>query len=302
MKENYVENCRNGMKLSTYIKKLYPSIPNNYLYKAIRNKDIKINGTRIGKDVLINNGDKLCIYINDNILFNLPKNLDIIYQDENILAVYKPQGILSNCEDNSTLEPTLDDLVKNINSNTKICHRLDRNTAGIVIFSKNNNTYNLIQESFKQNYINKKYLAYVHGTYFKKDSQILEKYILTDKKVGFSKIFDNKVPFSKKIITEYKVIAKDVKLNYSILEVIIHTGKTHQIRAQLANIGHPVIGDQKYGKNEINEKFKLKKQLLFAYEYTFNFDNKNPLNYLNDIVLKLDNEHLKIRFGCDINE
>lgn len=216
--------------------------------------------------------------------------------------MYKPQGILSNSEDDSTIEPTLEDLTKKINSNARICHRLDRNTAGIVIFSKNDDTYNLLLEAFKKKLINKKYLAYVWGTEFEKDSDTLERFIITDKKLGHSKIFLKKVPSSTKIITEYKVIKKERKLNYSILEVIIHTGKTHQIRAQLSDIGHPIIGDQKYGKNKINNSFKLYKQLLFAYEYKFNFQNESSLKYLNDIILRLDSNHLDLRFGSDINE
>lgn len=216
--------------------------------------------------------------------------------------MYKPQGILSNDNSNTLEEPTLEVLVQNINKEFKICHRLDRNTAGIVLFSKNKTAYNLLLDAFKCGFINKKYIAYVHGTKFAKDHDILEKYILIDKNNCYSKILDKKIKNSQTIITEYKVISKNKELDYSLLEVIIHTGKTHQIRAQLANIGHPIIGDQKYGKNELNTKFKIYKQLLFAYEYTFCFTKDNQLKYLNNTILRLNDTHLKIRFGRDINE
>ena len=296
MRELKILNCNKKCYLSNYILNIYPNLSRNLLFKAIRNKDIRVNDKKISSDLVIKNGDIINIYISDNFLFGIPNKLNYIYVDDNILAVYKPQGILSNEEflDDGNLnnqEPTLEDLVKKDYANAKICHRLDRNTAGIVIFSLNDTTYYEILLGFKKGAINKNYIAYVYNCDFKKSEETLEKYIKEDSKTGYSKIYDTPVKNSQKIITKYNVIYKDKIKNYAILNILIHTGRTHQIRAQLKDILHPIIGDPKYGKNEINKEFKVYKQLLFAYKYTFNFDCNSPLSYLNNISINLDEKY-----------
>lgn len=302
MREIKVLNCNNTSKdyfLSSYILSVFPNLPKSVLFKALRNKDIRINGKRVSQDTKIKNDDILQIYIIDKYLFNLPEKLEYIYQDENILAVFKPQGILSNNEyydDESAIsyitEPTLEDLVKNDFNSAKICHRLDRNTSGIILFSLNDNAYDELLFGFRVGAISKNYIAYVNNANFEKKHEVLEKYILKDSKTGFSKVYDEMVKDSQKIITEYTVKYTDSKYDYAILDVAIHTGKTHQIRAQLKELGHPLIGDPKYGKNEINKKFKIKKQLLFAYKYSFDFKKSSVLYYLNDTVISLDEKLL----------
>jgi 23S rRNA pseudouridine955/2504/2580 synthase len=237
-------------------------------------------------------------------LFNLPKRIDYIYEDENIAIVFKPQGILSNSEKN-TEEPTLDDLVKKENPGYIICHRLDRNTAGLVIFAKNDLSYNSILSGFKTNSINKEYITYVAYSKFKKIQDTLEQYIYTDKVNGKSKIFnlDNNIKEKnvKKITTSYKVLYTNTKDDFAILKVYIHNGKTHQIRAVLSNLGHPIIGDSKYGKNELNKKFNKYKQLLFAVSFKFNFEENSYLNYLNKKIISLDDNYYMNYIG-DIYE
>ncbi len=311
MRDFFVENCKSNIKLTRYICEVFPNIPTNYLYKALRNKDIKVNGIRVNKDIALNLNDKITLYIDDKILFNIDDTLDIIYEDDNILAVYKKQGILSNNEHESDdiylyktgiLEPTLDDIVKKYYPNAMICHRLDRNTAGIVVFGKNETAYNELNIAFKEGYIEKNYIAYVNNSNFEKEHEILEKYILKDTKTGYSKVYDEKVNSSKKIITEYTVKYIDKNLDYAILDIIIHTGKTHQIRSQMTNIFHPIIGDSMYGKNEINKKFKKYRQMLFAYKYKFSFKENMSLYYLNKIVIELNSTYYLNKLGCEFNE
>ncbi len=293
----------NKNDLVSYIYHSFPSLSKSNIYKALRNKDIRINGTKVNKNTKINEYDKIDIYLNDNILFNLPNNIDIIFEDNNILICYKPQGLLSNSEenlDNSFIdEPTFSDLVKKYYSEAKICHRLDRNTGGLLIFAKNNLAYKEILKAFKNSNIKKEYIAYVSNSSFSKNHEILEKYILKDEKKGFCKIYDYNIKNSQKIITEYFVISKNLLMDYAILKIIIHTGKTHQIRAQLKNISHPIIGDSKYGKNEINKKFKKNKQLLFAYKYCFNFEANSCLSYLNNLNVCLDSKYYSNKLGSD---
>lgn len=312
MREIFVEKCKNKQTLTKYILEIFPNLKYSTLQKALRNKDIRVNDKKVNKDSLVNIGDKLNIYINDYLLFDYPQNLDYVYKDENILAVYKIQGLLSNIENydedgnenmealNSKIggvEPTLESLVKKDYPTAVICHRLDRNTSGIVLFALNKEAYEELLSGFKYKRVKKEYIAYVLNAKFDLKNEVLENYILKDKKTGYSIVYKECVKNSQKIITEYEVLYTNIKKDYAILNVSIPTGKTHQIRAQMKAINHNIIGDSKYGINEVNKKFKVYKQLLFAYKYSFNFNTKSVLHYLNNIVIKLDNEKYMGKLG-----
>jgi 23S rRNA pseudouridine955/2504/2580 synthase len=294
-----LEEKNKKISVTKYILSVFKNAPYSAICKALRNKDIRVNNVKISEDVLIQNNDILDIYIQDNILFNLPKEIKYYYKDDNIIIAYKPQGILSNNEDPnySSIEPTFEELlIKDLDdSNIKICHRLDRNTAGLVIFSRNEDSYTEILNGFKDNKIHKEYIAYVANSNFKKLHDVLEAYLIKDMKTGFSKISPINSKYSEKITTEYTVLERNIKLDYAKLCVILHTGKTHQIRAHLASVNHPIIGDSKYGKNEINKKFNKNKQMLFAYKYTFSFSNGSMLNYLNSKTIELEKEITEFR-------
>lgn len=289
MKEIKVSNIKKDQKLIYYIKEKFPNLSSAVLHKALRNKDIKVNNKRINdSNYTLYNNDILNIYIDDNLLYGFPKELDIQYEDENILVAFKPQGIISNNEEEIQNEPTFEDFVKKIKGNNiKICHRLDRNTAGLIVFAKNDTSYDILLDAFKNGYISKEYIAYVYGSSFSSNYSHYENYILKDEKNGFSKIYNTQVPKSQKIITDIWIEKIYKKENYSILKILIHTGKTHQIRALLSSLSYPIIGDSKYGKNEINKKFKKYKQLLFAVKYSFKFPENSILYYLNDIQVCL---------------
>ena len=300
MRNLVVDNLKKDTLLSNYIKKEFPSIVMSKFYMALRRKDIRVNDIKINSDVLVSNGDKLTIYINDEFLYNISKKIDVIYEDENIFVVFKEQGLLTNDETKKSTEPTLETIVKEKFSNYILMHRLDRNTSGLVIFAKNKDAENEMFDAFKNGYINKYYTAYVSNSKFSKMHKILENYLLEDKMTQSSKIFERKVENAQKIVTEYEVIKKDDILDYAILKVKIHTGKTHQIRSVMNYINHPIIGDSKYGRNEINKKFNVFKQLLFATCYTFNFPDDYKLSYLNKIEIKLNDSYIKKHIGSDI--
>lgn len=302
MRTIIVENINKKTYLSNYIFKAFPNLSKGKFFKSLRNKDIKINEKRVNKDIILNDKDEIKLYISDNILFNLPQKLDYIYDDQNIAIIFKPQGILSNDETKNSDEPTLESLVKKENPNYIICHRLDRNTAGLVIFAKNDIAYASILSGFKNNSIIKEYIAYVSGSNFKNKEETLNQYISLNKKDGISKIYvkNNEKNSLKSITTSYEVIYTNTKRDYSILKVFIHNGKTHQIRAVLSNIFHPIIGDSKYGKNEINKKFNKYRQLLFAVKYKFNFDSSSKLSYLNNKDIILDKSYYSNYIGDNL--
>lgn len=301
MRSIIVKNCKkDDLQITNYILSIFPSLSKNFLFKALRNKDIKVNGKRISSNIVIQNGDNIDIYIDDVYLFNLPKKIDYVYKDENIVVAFKPQGILSNHETVICNEPTFEDLVKKEFKDAKICHRLDRNTYGLLIFTLNDIAYEAIINGFKENCIDKEYIAYVAYSKFIKQNETLEKYILKDPKTGFSKIYDTNVKGSLKSTTIYSVVHKDNKLDYAILKIKIPTGRTHQIRAQLKDINHPIIGDSKYGNNTINKKFNIYKQLLCAYKYTFSFKVDSYLSYLNNVIIELEKNIYSKNIG-DVN-
>lgn len=286
MKKIIVNKKNNGLKISKIIFKLYPNVSKNTIYKLFRLKDIKINGIRQKEDVIAYENDIIEIYCSDNILLGIPTHIDYYYEDENILIAYKPKGI--ECH-NPKSKSTFEYAVKTDKNNfdLKVCHRLDTNTEGLVIFSKNEYSHNAMLSGFKNNNIHKNYITFVYGK-MPKNHDILQGYITKNKEDGYSKILDKNVPGSSKVITEYSVLEYISKLNVSILDIALHTGKTHQIRAHMKYLNTPVIGDPKYSTNEINKKFGYRSQLLYAYKYTFEFDSNSILNYLNNITVNID--------------
>ena len=283
MKKLIVTKKYNEKKLNTFLLDNISNLSTNLYYQTLRKKDIKINGKRIHDNVTIHEGDEILVYISDELLNNNIK-LDIIYEDENILVLNKPYNL------EVTGENSLTTYVHNKYSNSTFkpmpCHRLDRNTTGLILFAKNETSLNILFDKFKKHEIEKKYLALVYGIPKIKKAR-LEAYLFKDNKKSIVYISDNFKTGYSKIITSYTVL-KEYKNNSALLEVQIETGKTHQIRAHLAHISHPIIGDGKYGINSVNKDFGFKYQQLTAYELSFNFKTDSGiLNYLNGKTVTL---------------
>lgn len=273
-----VTNKYNGKKLNTFILDNLPFITQNTLYKLLRKKDIKVNNKRVNTNVTIHTGDIISVYISYSNL------LQIVYEDDNILVVNKPTKL------EVTGTNSLTSLVhKKYNSSSfqyMPCHRLDRNTTGLVLFAKNKTALDILNKKFKNHEIEKHYLALVYGIP-KKETLKMEAYLFKDSKKSLVYISDSFKKGYKKIITYYNIIKRYE--NSSVLDVQIETGRTHQIRAHLAHIGHPIIGDGKYGINKINKEFGSKFQQLVAYKLVFNFKTDSGiLNYLNNKTISIN--------------
>lgn len=290
MQKLIVDKKFDNKKVSDFLYSNFSGLTKNTLYKAFRKKDIRINDIKINEDTIVHFGDNITVYIIDELLFkNL--NLEKIYEDENILIINKPDNIEVVGKDSIT------SILEKEYSYISPCHRLDRNTTGLLLFAKNEKSLNILLNKFKNKEIEKHYLAKVYGITKKKHEE-LTAYLFKDNKKAMVYISDTPKTGYVKIQTSYTLLEKNERENYSILDIELHTGKTHQIRAHLANIGLPIIGDGKYGINEVNKRFGYKSQQLCSYILKFNFvTDAGILNYLNGREIKLWNEVIHNSFS-----
>jgi len=300
MRELTVKKNDAGQRLDKFITKAL-DIPPSLLYKSIRTKKIKVNRKRAEANTILEVGDTIQCFIaeeffkceaDDGSLARITPHLDIVYEDENLLLLNKRPGI-SVHEDEKGSTNTLITHVKsylyqkgeyspsNEQSFTPaLCNRIDRNTGGIVIAAKNAETLRVMNEKIKSREIDKFYLAAIHGIP-KKKSDTLYAFLRKDSERNIVRIYDSNPPRdAKQICTKYTVIAK--KNNTSLIEVELLTGRTHQIRAHMAHVGHPLIGDGKYGINKYDKTQGYKFQALYSYRLKFSFvGEKTHLEYLN---------------------
>ena len=243
MKKIVVTKKYDGKKLNTFLLDNFNGLTINTIYKALRKKDIRINNIKTSENCTVYENDEITVFINDEFLYK-SFNLDIVFEDDNILIVNKPAGI--EVVTNKTEESSLTKLLLDHFSSADFpapCHRLDRNTTGLVVFAKNKNALDILLDKFKNMEIEKHYKCTVYGIP-KVKHQTLTAYLFKDSKKSLVYINNEPKKGYLKIVTSYKVLFEDLKNNTSILDVTLHTGRTHQIRAHLAHIGYPIIGDR----------------------------------------------------------
>ncbi|NLX64699.1 MAG: RluA family pseudouridine synthase [Clostridiaceae bacterium] len=291
MREFSVTAKYDKKRIEQFLFDMLPNVKSSVIYKAFRKRNIKVNNKRVTMSYLLSVNDKVQVYIPDQYLNSAAdSNIngpDIIYEDDFIIVVNKPQGIPVHKDKNEetlVLDSWLQGYVR-VRDQDKVsyekgfpalCHRLDRNTGGLVLFAKDSKSLAVLEDKFRMHEIGKKYLCIVVGVP-SKNFRELHGYLRKDSKNSRVYIFDNPVRGSEAITTRYRVLKKAG--DFSLLEVELVTGKTHQIRAHLAHIGHPLVGDGKYGINTINRALKLKWQALWANELSFNF--KSPSAHLD---------------------
>lgn len=244
-----------------------------YFDRLLKNKDIRVNGVKVNKDVPLALDDVVTYYTNE--AQEKKTAYGIIYEDENIIICDKESGVNSEAVFNSISEKY---------PGVKFIHRLDRNTQGLIAFALNEEAEKELLKAFKEKRAEKKYLALCFGKFIKKHD-VLSAYLKKDEKNSVVKIFDG-AGKGEKIFTEYKVIKETG--DFTLTEITLHTGKTHQIRAHMAHVGCPVAGDEKYGDSKLNKAHKLKRQCLIAKRLSFDFEGK--LSYLNGKIFTSEKE------------
>ncbi len=299
MRQIIITENDSGQRLDKFLTKRFRNMPTSLMYKYIRTY-IKLNGKRCEIASRLQTGDVLTLYIKEEFFeetpdtydfLKAPVKLDILYEDDNILLLNKKPGLLVHPDDTYHFDSLIARVQhylydkgvydpKEENSFAPaLVNRIDRNTGGIVIAAKNAETLRIMNQKLKDREVEKRYLCIAVG-YLKPKEAVLTDYLEKNEAKNRVYISHHPTPNSKTIKTKYRVLAE--RNQFSLLDVDLLTGRTHQIRAHLAFIGHPLLGDGKYGKNEINRRMGYQYQALYSYQLRFHFTTDGGiLQYLD---------------------
>ena len=298
-----------GQRLDRWLGKTLPLLPAPLAQKCIRLKRVKVNGKGSARDVRLQVGDLLQLYINDE-FFDQPREdnaflavfkpkLDIVYEDENLMLLNKRPGLLCHADEHEKVNTLITHIQAYLYQKKEwnprdehsftpaLCNRIDRNTGGIVMAAKNAETLRILNQKIKDREIAKFYLAIIHGRMAPPQGK-LEGFLLKDESRAQVKVFHKPVPGGKSAATLYKTLK--VNRGLSLVECELLTGRTHQIRAQFAAAGHPLLGDGKYGRERDNKQYGRSFQALYSYKLEFTFPtDAGLLEYLRGKVFTVEN-------------
>lgn len=321
MKQITITENEAEQRLDRFLRKYLKDYKLGDIYKLFRSNKLKVNNKRQKENYMLQAGDTLQLYISEEIKTEAVKSvgsnqpIDIVYEDDNLLLINKPFGLLTHPDspgDNDTLIDRAlhylqqkKDYSPSMTFTPSVCNRLDRNTGGLVVVAKNYTALKSMNKLIRERKIKKLYLCVVKGVI--KDAGEVKNFLVKDEEQNKVEILEQDQEGARAVYTRYRPIKSNE--DYTLLEVELITGRPHQIRAHFASIGHPIVGDVKYGDNQINkafrESFKLKHQFLYAYKLKFKeaetgleylkgetFNSKLPEAFLN-IVQQLFNEKVK---------
>ena len=298
-----------GQRLDRFVAKNLPLLPPALLQKYIRLKRIKVNGKGSKRDVRLETGDILQLYINDE-FFDKPNDenlfltvfkpqLNIVYEDDNLLLVDKRPGLSVHADETEKVNTLINHiqayLYQKREWNPKwenafapaLCNRIDRNTGGIVIAAKNAEALRIINEKIRAHELEKSYLCITVGRPKRPEGKI-EGFLLKDEAKKEVRFFHKPVPGGKTAVTLYKTL--ESRNGLSLVECRLLTGRTHQIRVSMAEIGCPLLGDGKYGKGNVNRRYHETRQALYSYKLRFDFPtDAGTLNYLKGKEFTVEN-------------
>ena len=301
-----------GQRLDKFLTKAVKGLPMSMMYKYIRTKKIKVNRGRTQPNYMLSEGDSILLFIREEFfsspesdtgaLLRIQPKINVLYEDENIMLLNKRPGILVH-EDTAASENTLIMHVKAYLAQKgeydpaaeqsfapALCNRIDRNTGGIVIAAKNAEALRIMNEKIRNDELRKFYLCAVHGK-MRSRSETLYGWLKKNSQDNMVEISNRQRPGYKEIITKYRFLKE--KNGSSLLEVELVTGRTHQIRAHLAHIGHPLLGDGKYGVNRNDREKGYKFQALYAFRLRFDFrEESGALEYLNGKTFELEKDEI----------
>lgn len=300
MREYYITKNDSGQRLNKFLEKAVPLLSGGMMHKYLRLKRIKVNNKRTEAAYKLAEGDSVQLYLNDE-YFDAPKEEEafrriktprvrVVYEDEHILLADKVPGMVVHADEHGDT----DTLIAHIQAYLfqsgawnpddaasfapALCNRIDRNTGGIVIAAKNAETLRIINQKIRDREIDKRYLCITVGTPRPPQGEV-SCFLLKDEKKKQVAVYHRPVPGGKTAVTRYRTL--ETREELSLLEVELLTGRTHQIRATMADLGCPLLGDGKYGDGQVNRRYGETRQALYSYRLTFDFPtDAGLLNYL----------------------
>ncbi len=316
MRELIIGKNDAGARLDRFVSKALPLLPPALLQKYIRIKRIKVNGGRAQRDQRLTEGDVVQLYINDeffdkpseeNMFLTLFKpQVDIVYEDENLLLVNKRPGLVVHADETEKLNTLINRIQAYLYQKREwnprwenafapaLCNRIDRNTGGMVIAAKNAETLRIINEKIRLREIDKRYLCITVGRPKPPEGRI-ECFLLKNEQKKQVSVYHKPVPGGKTAVTDYRTL--ETRGELSLVEVRLETGRTHQIRASFADLGCPLLGDGKYGRGDVNRRYGETRQALYAYELTFDLPtDAGLLNYLRGRTFTVENVPFRAKY------